>query len=368
MVRALQAAGYAPWLAADKPGTYAARSRVTAGTVSVHDPELDSERFVREVAAAAARLSVVAVLPGGESYLLALAGRDADFAGVAFGAPSRESVQRATDKELLTELSAAARLRIPPTAKVTSDDSATVGRFGFPAIVKPRRNWILHSDEPGLSAHPMGYHKVRCVSSDEEARSTLKTFPFGEGLVQKYIPGQLISVVGVSWGGELHCALHQAAVRIWPPVCGGSAYAETIPPDAKLEQGVARLLRAISWSGLFQAQFVRSQDGEHYLIDLNPRIYGTLALAVAAGLNLPVIWADLLLGRRPDACGYRVGMYFRNEENDARALARMLMDGELRSALRGLVPHRRTTHAIFALHDPMPLLTSLERIAARLRG
>jgi hypothetical protein len=56
-------AGYTLWLAADKPGTYAARSRVTTGTVSVHDPELDSERFVREVATAAARLSVVAVLP-----------------------------------------------------------------------------------------------------------------------------------------------------------------------------------------------------------------------------------------------------------------------------------------------------------------
>lgn len=202
VVRALQAAGYTPWLAADKPRTYAARSRVTAGTVSVHDPELDSERFVREVAAAAARLSVVAVLPGGESYLLALAGRDADFAGVALGAPSRENVERATDKELLTKLSAAAGLRTPPTAKVTSDDSAAIGTFGFLAIVKPRRNWIQDSGEHGLSAHSMSYHKVSCVSSDEEARRALKTLPGGEGLVQEYIPGQLISVVGVSWGGR----------------------------------------------------------------------------------------------------------------------------------------------------------------------
>jgi hypothetical protein len=44
---------------------------------------------------------------------------------------------------------------------------------------------------------------------------------------------------------------------------GRSAYAETIPPDAELEQGVRLLLWAIGWSGAFQAQFIHSPGGEH---------------------------------------------------------------------------------------------------------
>ena len=56
---------------------------------------------------------------------------------------------------------------------------------------------------------------------------------------------------------------------------GGSAYAETIPPDAELEQGVSLLLWAIGWSGAFQAQLIHSSGGEHYLIDLNLRMYGS---------------------------------------------------------------------------------------------
>jgi hypothetical protein len=78
-----------------------------------------------------------------------------------------------------------------------------------------------------------------------------------------------------SAGGELLCGLHQASAWIWPVPVGGSAYAETILPDAELEQGVSLLLWAIGWSGAFQAQFIHSSGGEHYLIDLNLRMYGT---------------------------------------------------------------------------------------------
>jgi predicted ATP-grasp superfamily ATP-dependent carboligase len=356
-VRALRAGGYAPWLAVDKPGTYAGRSRATVGTVSVPNPDFDGEGFVRELAAAAARLSVAAVLPSADSHFLALAGREADFAGVALGTPSRESVDWATDKALLAELAATAGLRTPPTERVVRGDAETVGTFGFPAIIKPLRSRVQNPDGT------VSTYSARWVTT-EQAKQALDALGSEEGLIQPYIPGALISVSGVSWEGELICALHQASVRIWPVPVGGSAYAETIPPNAELERGVGRLLQMLDWSGLFQLQFIRNSRGEHFLIDLNPRIYGSLALATAAGLNLPGIWVDLLLGRRPDVGDYRVGVRFRQEEKDARALARLLLTGGWRrNALQGLLPRRDTIHAIFSIRDPMPLLTSAAKLA-----
>jgi predicted ATP-grasp superfamily ATP-dependent carboligase len=147
---------------------------------------------------------------------------------------------------------------------------------------------------------------------------------------------------------------------------GGSAYAETIPPDDELERGVGRFLQLVDWSGLFQVQFIQDERGEHYLIDFNPRVYGSLALAVAAGLNLLDIWVARLLGRPHHVDGYRIGTRFRNEEKDVRALAQMLVDGERLGALQGCMPRRGTTHAIFSVHDPMPLLTSLGKVTTRL--
>jgi predicted ATP-grasp superfamily ATP-dependent carboligase len=359
VVRALRAAGYAPWLAIRDAGTYAARSRMAAGTVPVPDPYCDNEGFVRELAAAAVRLSAAAVLPSEDTHLLALAGREADFANIVLGAPPGRSVEQAADKELLVVLSASAKLRTPPTIKVMRGDTEALGKFGFPAVLKPLRSRIRNPDGT-VSARSARYVFA------EEATVAANDLPVEGALVQPYIAGRLISISGVAWEGELVCALHQVSTRIWPRRCGGSAYAETIPPDGELERGVGRLLHLIGWSGLFQAQFIRDTRGEHYLIDLNPRVYGSLALAVAAGLNLPAIWVEVLLGRRPNVEGYRIGTRFRHEEKDVRALARMLVDGARLDALRGCLPRRGTTHAIFSASDPLPLLASVGKLTGRL--
>jgi predicted ATP-grasp superfamily ATP-dependent carboligase len=247
-------------------------------------------------------------------------------------------------------------VQTPPTMFVRGD-SATVGSYGFPAVVKPLRTWIPRPDGT------MSHHSVCYVTTEQTAEEAIKNLPRGEGLVQPYISGANVSVSGVSWEGEPVCTLHHISERIHPATSGVTAYAKTIPPNPELDRGVSHLLRAIRWSGPFEMEFRRSLSGEHFLIDLNPRIYGSLALSVAAGLNLPAIWVDLLLGREPSVDSYRLDTRFRQEEKDVRALARMLMDGEFRGALQGLIPHRGTTHAIFSLRDPMPLLTSATKLA-----
>lgn len=357
-VRALRAAGFAPWLAVSEPGTYAARSRAKAGIVPVPDPAHDSEGFVRELAAAATRLSAVAVLPTAEHHLPILAGREADFAGIPLGVPSSKSVERATDKALLSELARAAGLLSPPTKRVVRGDRETAVSFGFPAIIKPERSWIRTSDAAILRYYA---HHVR---EERQVQEALDSLPYGEGLVQPFIHGTLYSISGVIWEGELICALHQTVIRQWPVLVGGSSYAETTPPNTELEQGVTSLLRTLGWNGLFQIQFMRNSAGEYYLLDLNPRIYGSLALAPAAGLNLPAIWVDLLLGKRPKVDGYRIGVRFRHEERDLRALAWSLLAGSnqhSRRIPRGLLPRRGTAHAVMSIRDPAPLLTSLLR-------
>jgi predicted ATP-grasp superfamily ATP-dependent carboligase len=360
-VRALRTAGYKPWFAVSGPGRrYAGRSRATAGTVPVPDPAVDGEGLVRELAAAAGRLSAAVVVPSAETHLVALAGREAEFPETTLGVPSRERVERATDKAQLAELAAAAGLQTPPTKRIIPGDATSISAFGFPAIVKSSRSIIVGPDGNVLR------YPTRFLSA-EQADKALEGFANGEGLVQPYVPGSLVSVAGVSWDGELVCAMHQASIRIWPVPAGVSSYAVTVPPNVELEQGVSRLLQSIGWSGVFQAQFIRSPKGEHYLIDLNPRIYGSLALAVAAGLNLPGIWVDLLLGRRPNVGGYRVGVRFRQEEKDVLALARLLVNGGWsRHELQGLVPSRDTTHALFSLRDPLPLLLSAVNLSRRL--
>jgi hypothetical protein len=106
---------------------------------------LDGEGFVRELAAVW-RLSASAILPTAEIQLLILAGREAEFADVTLGAPSRAKVAQITDKGRLPKLAEAAGLLKPPIAEVVREDSETASIFGFPAVIKPRRSRVRYLD------------------------------------------------------------------------------------------------------------------------------------------------------------------------------------------------------------------------------
>jgi predicted ATP-grasp superfamily ATP-dependent carboligase len=363
-VRALRSGGYEPWLAVSKPHTYAERSRRTAGTVLVPAPDEGPERLVEAVAREARRLDVAAVLPGMEPALLALAGRGELFPeGMAVGICPPETVARATDKTALPELAETAGLDTPPTVVFSSEDIGAVrDRLVFPAMVKPARSTQFAGEQTKVM--PRGLD--RRVGSYEELVEALADAPSGSWVAQPFLSGDLEAVSGVAWKGEVVCSVRQRAVRVFPLDHGVSAYAETLPPDAELSAAVARLIGHLGWSGIFETQYLRS-GGTPFLIDLNPRVYGSIGLAIHAGANLPAIWTDLLLGRTPDVNGYAVGVRFRAEHRDLLTLAQLVRRGRFREAVSGLIPRPRTTHAIFSLRDPAPALGLVAALRRRIR-
>ncbi len=360
-VRALRDAGYEPWVAVSTRGAYAARSRAAAGAIEVPDPAEDDEGFAAALAGAARRIEASVVLPGTEAGLLALSERTGEFpADTALGVCPSGVVLRATDKALLARLSSAAGLAAPPTIALDAREAPERELpFPFPAVVKPPRSELRTPE--GAIRHA----GARRVDSPEELRSALAALPAGRGLVQPYLAGCLASLAGVFWDGRILGAVQSVADRIWPEHCGTMSYATTVPLDVRLTASVGDLLGALGWKGLFQVDFI-DRGGSCVLIDLNPRIYTSLAIATAAGLNLPAIWVDLLRGRRPVGVGaYRLGVRYRHDEDDARALLALWRRGSRRTALRGSLPRRRTVHAVFSIRDPLPLLTTVAKLGRR---
>jgi predicted ATP-grasp superfamily ATP-dependent carboligase len=352
-LRALHDAGHEVALAVTPRGSYGARSRLRAGLVRLPDPEVAPDRYVAALADAARRLGVRAVLPGTELALLALAGRDAQFPdGVALGVPDAETVRRALDKTALDELCAATGLETPQSRIVDRDEIDRGVPGPYPAIVKV----------PAGEDRAAGSVRCRRVDGPDDLRAAASRLPGDRLMVQRFVDGRLAAYAGVAWEGEIVCAASQIAARIYPPHGGITSFGSTVPADPALERDMARLVAGTGWSGIFQVQYLVASGGRRYVIDLNPRMYGSLALVIAAGLNLPAIWVELLLGHRPRVDGYRAGVRFRSEERDLGAFAVALTDRRWREAAAALVPSRGTVHAVFDRRDPLPFLRSIRQL------
>ena len=358
-LRALHRAGFETWAAVQSRDCLAARSRAAAGLVDVPDARTEPDAWVEALATAAKTHGMAAVLPGTEPALLAMAGREGAFPdSVAIGSSPEPTLRRATDKIALGLLALRAGMHAPPTHVVSADGDVDAEGVTYPAMVKPLRSELLAGGR-------LRRYEAQRVESEPELAAALQAYPDGVGLVQPYLDGRLISVNGVAFRGELYGANQHVVHRVWPDRCGQAVYAETIPMTPGRDQRVAAFMRHLDWNGVFNLQLIE-WDGGEYVIDLNPRFYVSLTLAVAAGLNLPAIWTSLLLGMPVVANGYRTGVRFRQEKGDPRAILSEMRRGEM-AAARDLLPRPNTVHALFSIRDPRPGLSIVGDAMAALR-
>jgi thioredoxin reductase len=165
-----------------------------------------------------------------------------------------------------------------------------------------------------------------------------------------------VSFAGILADGRLLGTAMSRYLRTWYPRAGNACFSRSIEAPAWLPERIIKLLEALGWEGLFELELIERPDGSYAAIDLNPRIYGSLALAVAAGANLPALWCQWLLGRKPQRAVARPGLRYRWEEGDLRHLKWSLRHGDLREGAAIIRPRRGTVHALFNARDPGPLV------------
>lgn len=328
-VRALAAGGYRPLVAVSGRPAAAAVSRFCAGVVELPDP-----------ASPGYRKAVEGELKSGQLTLLAAS----DAALVALQQPGAELV----DKAALPARVASAGLAMPTTrvfahAAQLCDVAADLD---YPLVVKS----AVKSSAEAVARRINGPADMRAVSQDLH----------GPVVVQPFLRGRLRAVCGVVHDGVLLAAVHQSYLRIWPPDCGVASAAVTVAPDVELEPRLLRLLAG--HCGVFQVQLL----GDH-VIDINPRVYGSLPLAVAAGTNLPAVACQARAGRRGELVRARPGVRYRWLEGDLRRIVHDVRHRRLgwRAAAGAMRPRSGTAHSVESVRDPQPGLYRLRDIARR---
>ncbi len=325
-VRALAQAGFRPVVSTCGRYSVAAASRHCAGRVQL--PAASEDGYAAALHRELRNGDYLTALPASDVALLALG----------------TSGAKLVHKGVLADRAREAGLAVLPGRIYESVNAlrADATNQSFPIVVK--------------SAVKLGQDDVQARRVDSVAQVAQLPNADGDVIVQPYITDSLRAVTGVAWGGEFLALSHQRYLRLWPPGAGVGSAAVTVEPDRALEEPLLALLS--EHDGIFQAQFVGD-----YLLDVNPRVFGSLSLTVAAGANLPAIASDAARSRRGALVRGRVGVCYRWLEGDLRHLARARARGEIttREALRRMVPRRGTAHSIESVTDPLP---SLLRIAS----
>jgi predicted ATP-grasp superfamily ATP-dependent carboligase len=359
--RCLAAAGYRVSVVAGARPAASHWSRTCDERIHLPDPVHSPAEFVDGLAELVRENAYAVFLPGSDGALVAVSlARDRFEPHVKIGLPSREAVDASLDKVRLLELGAAAGLPSPKTIICESSEEAAAAarELGFPVVLKPAKAILNHG---GSWSRP----NTRVVSDQAQLEDLLPAYG-RPCLVQARERGVVYSCAGVMATGLLALVTSRYR-RTWPPDAGEVACSETVETPPALAQGIGMILSSLGWQGLFEVELIRRVDGSFAAIDLNPRVYGSVAVAIAAGAPLPAIWCDWLLTGSAPRSQVRPGVIYRWEEGDLRHLLWQLRRGQVSSAAAVLVPHRGVVHPNFRVSDPGPLFARAVQLARRAR-
>lgn len=348
-VRSLGSAGWRVGVGSPGADGLAARSRWCTRRHDVPRPRGDGRAFLAAAVAAVEQGEYDLVVGGADDWAAALAHWQDEIPS-RVGHPAGDVVGRAIDKLELARVAEEHGLRAPATRPATAE---AVAEVELPVVVKCRRHW-----EEGLRSE----RRIEATVHDDRAdvaRAVGAIRAAGlEPLLQERVEGRLSALIGVVVDGRLRGRVAQRAIGTWPTPNGVSSRATTVPVDEGLAAKAESMLAALGWTGLVELQFLRHADEPPVLIDLNGRYFGSMALSITAGVDLPVAGALVAMGqdpgRLPDG---RPGVSYAWLAGDLRRALVERRGGIVRDVLGTLgAVLRANTTSVLARRDPRPML------------
>jgi predicted ATP-grasp superfamily ATP-dependent carboligase len=316
-------------------------SALTGPHHRIEEAETDEDRFIADIAAAVRARGYEVVFCNYDVGLLALSRRRSEIAPAIVPYAAHEIVERSFDKLAFTRAAEAAGLAIPRTVEA---DEAALAAWQGPVVVKAR-------------THAPTRFETRPYDSAEQAAPFVDELLVlgAQPLLQERITGQLGAVVVVvDRRGEVIAEVQQRCDRSWPAGAGVTARARTITPDAELSARIRELVRRLEWFGLAEIEYLLDDRGVPRFTELNGRIYGGIALANRAGVNVAAAWARLATGRSVGPLArQRDGALFQWLNRDLAASYHA--DG-LRGIGAAIALAPRSAHSMLARGDLSPLL------------
>ena len=196
--------------------------------------------------------------------------------------PPHRAIELCLDKTATARFATEMGIKTPQTWAYTSLDDLEqhVSELVFPVVVKSKHEIAKW---PPFYAHTASQLLDKLAPLYGTTVTNKVDFP----IIQQYIDGVGVGFFAVYQHGHCKRVFMHQRIREIPPSGGASCCATSIYQPDLMANG-RRLLDALSWHGVAMVEFKRERNtGALYLLEINPKFWGSLQLAMASGVDFP---------------------------------------------------------------------------------
>lgn len=257
------------------------------------DPQVTPESFKNDIIRACEIYKLDAIIPTGTTttnYLSYYKHEINKFTDTKLLVEDYSILSQLTDKWLTYKICLEAKVPVPKTFLLTDWQKmlSSLNSIKFPIIVKPR---ISYASKGVMFYNTMGelekYLKDSEVCDGRESEES-------SYVVQELIRGDLHDVTTCAKDGNVVSILSQQRLVSLYDFGGGGIINKTTyePTSMKYAENIIRYMK---WNGVVEFDFIKDNTGNYYLLECNPKIWGTTQLTIEAGLNVVQQLVDLFV-------------------------------------------------------------------------
>jgi predicted ATP-grasp superfamily ATP-dependent carboligase len=282
---------------------------------------------------------------------------------------SYEAVDRAASKFDIVNLARSLQVPIPCTHYLHKPaDLENTYRFcaetGYPIVVKASRSRV---ELAGDNVHAT----TQYANNAPELHSVIQSFDPAQFplLIQERVQGDGVGIFACFDRGRAIAYFAHHRIREKPPSGGVSVLRESIAVDEELKSYSERLLQALQWHGVAMVEFKSdAKHGGFKLMEINGRFWGSLQLAIDAGVDFPLLLARIAMDEKVEPVSYyRLNVRTRWLWGDADSLLAVLFKSRRQLHLPDHFPGKKQylkeflrlrssdlNFEVLKMNDPMP--------------
>lgn len=324
VTRSLGRAGHEVIVGEKHTPSLAQTSRYCAARVVYPDPVFASDQFVDALADIVRQRAVDVLIPVADITTFLLTRHRDRFAPSAIPFADAAIIERAANKVTLVETALRLGVPVPRSVVVADPDHVPNLPFAFPVVIKPWQSRIR--TVRGWVSTAVSYADTREQLARDLSSRARHDYPV---MLQERIVGPGIGVFACYHHGRAVALFSHRRLRERPPWGGVSVLSESVPLCPFAREYATRLLDDLGWHGVAMVEFKRDvSDNTPKLMEINGRFWGSLQLAIDAGVDFPhMLVESVRVGAFDPQPPYRIGVRSRWFWGDVDSLLATLRGG-----------------------------------------